>query len=47
MKIKHNYDLNKRSILIKKFLCKFRIMILIENPNLKPAKCWLTKICKG
>ena len=34
-------------ILIKRFLCKFRIIILFENVNLKTDNYELKKICKG
>ena len=43
LKTKHNYDLYKTFILIKKFLYKLGIIILFENANLKTAKYGLTK----
>ena len=47
MKIKHNDDLYKTFILIRKFLYKFRIIILFENANLKTANMGWQKYTKA
>ena len=44
--MKHNYDLHKTFILIKKFLYKLGIIILFENASLKTAKYGLAKYAK-
>ena len=44
---KHNCDIYKRLTLIKKFLCKFKIIILFENANLKTANWADSKIYKS
>ena len=47
LKIKHNYDLYKTFIFIKKFLYKFRIIIFYEYANLKTANIGWQKYTKA